>query len=89
MHVLIATDEALDPGLVTPFAAGLAGLDVTVEVREGEDPAVVIIEEARSRGADVMCLGAKGRGVFEGLLGSTGTKLARRAPYPVLLMRSE
>ncbi len=74
-----------------PLVAALrdAGLDVTVEVREGEDPAVEIISEIRRSDVDVVCVGAKGRGIFEGLLGSTGTKLARRAPCPVLVMRSE
>lgn len=66
-----------------------AGLEVAVEVREGEDPAVEIIEEIRRLDIDVVCVGAKGRGIFDGFLGSTGTKLARRAPCPVLVMRSE
>jgi nucleotide-binding universal stress UspA family protein len=74
-----------------PLASALraAGLKTEVIVREGEDPAVIIIDEIKSGDVDVVCLGATGQGIFEGLLGSTGTKLARRAPCPVLVMRSK
>ncbi|MGZ8784831.1 MAG: universal stress protein [Acidimicrobiia bacterium] len=37
--------------------------------------------------ADVLVIGTHGRGRFEGLLGSTGTKLARLAPCTVILVR--
>lgn len=71
------------------LAAALAGSGTEVEVaaREGEDPAAIIVEEAERLGADAVVVGAHGRGAFEALLGSTGTKLARRAPCPVLIMR--
>ena len=38
--------------------------------------------------ADVVVIGSHGSGVFQGLLGSTGTKIVRRSPRPVLLIRS-
>jgi nucleotide-binding universal stress UspA family protein len=74
-----------------PLAASLreAGLDVEVKAVEGEDAAGAIIAAVREVGADVLCVGSHGRGFFEGLLGSTGTKLARRSPCPVLVLRSE
>jgi nucleotide-binding universal stress UspA family protein len=74
-----------------PLATALseAGLRVDVRAVEGEDAAGAIIGAARELNADVLCVGSHGRGFFDGLLGSTGTKLARRSPCPVLLLRSE
>jgi len=73
----------------TPVAAALrdAGADVSVIAREGEDAASGIIATTRELGADVVVLGSHGSGLFEGLLGSTGTKLVRRSPCPVLVLR--
>ena len=36
---------------------------------------------------DVVVVGAKGKNAFQGLLGSTGAKLVRRSPVPVLVLR--
>jgi nucleotide-binding universal stress UspA family protein len=66
-------------------SAGAPGVDMLA--REGEDPAAVIVETAERLAADVVVVGATGKGAFEVLLGSTGTKLARRAPCPVLIIR--
>jgi len=63
------------------------GIKADVHVREGE-AASGIIAAATEFGADVVCVGSHGRGVFEGLLGATSTKLARRCPTPVLIIRS-
>lgn len=68
---------------------GATGLDVAVIAREGEDAAGEIIGVIGEIGADALVVGSHGRGFFDGLLGSTGTKLARRAPCPVLVLRSE
>jgi nucleotide-binding universal stress UspA family protein len=38
---------------------------------------------------DAIVVGAHGSSIFEGLLGSTGTKSARCSPCPVLMMRTE
>jgi len=72
------------------LASELDRLDLEVEViaREGEDPASSIVAHATELGVDVMVLGSHGSGLFEGLLGSVGTKLARRAPCPVLVLRT-
>lgn len=56
-------------------------------VREGEDPADDIIALAKELGADVIVVGSHGHGAFQGLLGSTGAKLVRRSPCPVLVIR--
>ncbi|MCB2222950.1 MAG: universal stress protein [Actinobacteria bacterium] len=66
-----------------------AGADVAVEAREGEDPAGAILAAVGQLEPDVMVVGSHGSGLFEGLLGSTGTKLARRSPCPVLVLRKE
>jgi len=64
------------------------GIAAEVSVVESEDPAKAIIAAIDELQADVVCVGSHGRGLFEGLLGSTGTKVARRSPKPVLVMRS-
>jgi nucleotide-binding universal stress UspA family protein len=71
-----------------PLATALteAGATVTVEVREGE-AAPEIVDAATGHDADVICIGSHGRGLFDGFLGSTSTKLARRSPVPVLIIR--
>lgn len=63
-----------------------AGLTPDVIVREGE-AASGIVAGATDIGADVICIGSHGKGLFEGLLGSVSTKLARRSPTPVLIIR--
>lgn len=63
-----------------------AGLTPDVIVREGE-AASGIVAGATDIGADVICIGSHGKGLFEGLLGSVSTKLARRSPMPVLIIR--
>ncbi len=63
-----------------------AGVKPEVLVREGE-AAGGITAAATELAADVVCVGSHGKGLFEGLLGSTSTKLARRCPAPVLIIR--
>lgn len=68
------------------FAA--AGIEVTTVVREGEEAASTILEEARRRDVDVIVVGSTGKGVIEQfMLGSTSQKLVRRSPVPVLVLR--
>jgi nucleotide-binding universal stress UspA family protein len=64
-----------------------AGLGVAVDVREGEDAAATVLDALAELGPDIVLAGATGRGLFQGLLGSTSTKLMRHAPCPVLLIR--
>lgn len=64
-----------------------AGMDAEVEILDGENGAKLILDFLRARKADLVVLGAKGQGLFEGMIGSTGTKVARHAPCSVLLIR--
>lgn len=57
-------------------------------VLEGENAANAILEHLASDDVGALIIGSHGQGVFQGLLGSTGTKLVRRAPAPVVLIRS-
>ncbi|MBT8217647.1 MAG: universal stress protein, partial [Acidimicrobiia bacterium] len=72
-----------------PLVAALqeAGVTVEVEILEGENGAQLILDYLRAKKTDLIVLGTKGRGLFEGMLGSTGTKVARHAPCSVLLIR--
>ena len=64
-----------------------AGMEVTVEIIDGENAPRIILEYLRANKADLVVMGAKGHGRFEGMIGSTGTKVARHAPCSVLLIR--
>lgn len=63
------------------------GITPVVIARESDTPATTILEMVAEIDADVLVIGTHGRGRFEGLLGSTGTKLARLAPCTVILVR--
>jgi nucleotide-binding universal stress UspA family protein len=63
------------------------GIEPTIDIREGESPASDILKAIDDLGADVVCIGSHGQGLFEGLLGSVGTKLTRLAPVPLVLIR--
>ncbi len=64
------------------------GVAPETRVVESENVAATIIEQIEALDADVVVIGSHGSGVFQGLLGSTGTKIVRRSPRPVLLIRS-
>lgn len=68
---------------------GLAreGLTVETVAREG-DPAMVIVEEAQSRGADLIAMGTHGHGALRHLLlGSTAERVVQHATCPVMTVR--
>ena len=65
-----------------------AGMNVEVEILEGENGAKLILDWLRETKADLVVMGTRGRGLFEGMLGSTGSKIARLAPCSVLLIRN-
>jgi len=46
-----------------------------------------ILSTIRERDSDLVVIGSHGHGRFEGLLGSTGTKLVRHSPASVLVLR--
>lgn len=65
--------------------------DVTtrIHIARGEDPVTVICRTAAELGADVICIGTRGRSAFAtALLGSVATGVAERAGRPVLLVRA-
>ena len=75
--------------LCRPIAEAIRAQGGTAEslAREGEEIEDDIMDLADELGADVIVVGAKGRNAFQGLLGSTGAKLVRRSPVPVLVLR--
>jgi nucleotide-binding universal stress UspA family protein len=72
-----ATKQALQSRGITP----------NVVARESDAPASAVLELIAELDADLLIIGTHGRGRFEGLLGSTGTKLARLAPCSLILVR--
>jgi len=56
-------------------------------VLEGDDVEDEILSLRESLDADVVIVGSHGHGAFQGLLGSTGAKLVRRARVPILVVR--
>ena len=48
-----------------------------------------VLAAIKARNAELLVVGSHGRGRFEGLLGSTGTKLVRLAPINVFVIREE
>lgn len=54
------------------------------------DPAESIVEVAQAEGADVIVVGSHGRGAIgRALIGSVSDQVVRRAPCPVLVVRSK
>lgn len=70
-----------------PLQEALAqvGVNATVKAVEGEEAVEIIL--AACKDIDLLVVGTHGTGRFDGLLGATSTKLARRAPCSVLLIR--
>lgn len=65
-----------------------AGVSATSAVKEGP-AARGILDTAEALDVDLIVVGSHGAGLFEGLLGSTGTKVTRLANRPVLLLRTD
>jgi nucleotide-binding universal stress UspA family protein len=89
VHTFRRTDrlagEELLEGAATRARQAVPGLDVST-VHNGGDPADVLLKQASD--ADVVVLGARGRGDFSSvLLGSTSLKVAMHAPCPVVVIR--
>jgi nucleotide-binding universal stress UspA family protein len=64
------------------------GIKADARVVESENVATTIIDHLVGLDAEVVVIGSHGQGLFQGLLGSVGTKIVRRSPRPVLLIRS-
>lgn len=77
--------EAAVPLREMASAAGaVLGSPVQVRIEQGHAPAE-IVRVAREGGFDLLVLGTRGR--HHALFGSTGDKVARSAPCPVLVVR--
>lgn len=78
--------EEVERRLLDTAAREVGATDVQAEVLVGH-AAARLSEKARPQ--DLLVLGSRGRGGFEGLLlGSTSTQVAQHAPCPVLIVRS-
>jgi nucleotide-binding universal stress UspA family protein len=64
-----------------------SGVTVHIEPCEGQ-PAEAIINVAAVRNCDLIVIGSRGLGTFQGLLlGSVSDRVVRHAPCPVLIVR--
>jgi nucleotide-binding universal stress UspA family protein len=68
-------------------ALDTAGASHEVVGIEGENAARSVLDWIDDNAADFLLIGPHGLGRFEGVLGSTSTKLARLAPCSVVLVR--
>lgn len=74
--------------LVDSMVEGLDGPDVTGVAVESSHPADTLVE--RSKGADLLVVGSRGRGGFKSLmLGSVSQQCAQHAECPVVIIRSK
>jgi len=76
--------EIVEPLVEAIQATGAAATSI---VREGDDVEADIMDLAGEIDADIIVIGSHGHNAFQGLLGSTGAKLVRRSPVPVLVVR--
>jgi nucleotide-binding universal stress UspA family protein len=72
------------------LVTALADRDIQVDpvAVESENTVDEILRFAGEGAYDVICIGTHGQGRFDGLLGSTSTKIIRRATCAVLTIRS-
>lgn len=61
-----------------------------VAIKEGDDVAEVVLEQAKSNAADLILMGSRGEGLLAGLLfGSVVQEIIRKARVPVFLVPVE
>lgn len=75
-----------------PVVDALAAVDVPANstwATSDNRTARSIITRIKSHDAGLLVIGSHGHGRFEGLLGSTGTKLVRLSPVAVLVVKDE
>lgn len=72
-----------------PENAQARGIQTLIEIAEHERPAVAICQAAERFGADLICIGSRGRsGLKKKFLGSVTEAVMRRSSRPVLVIRS-
>ena len=80
--------EAAARALADEVAAAV-NIKATLVVRWGSDPAAVVVEEARTRGIDVLVVGNVGmRGRREFLLGNVANRITHSAPCTVVVVNT-
>ena len=85
-RALAATAEAQTQPVIDALAA--KGIESKGLWRTTENKtARTIMTTMKELESDIVIIGSHGHGRFEGLLGSTGTKLVRHAPAAVLVLR--
>jgi len=85
--ICVTPDGSRPPWLALPTDCGR--LQVTIDVRRGDDPGHVIVVAARQRKADLLLLGWSGeRGSRRYLLGSTLDPVTRYAPCDIAVVRA-
>jgi len=83
-YVADQTAKRTDP---VKKALAAKGITPVVVARESDAPAATIVELVAEYDSELLIIGTHGRSRLEGLLGSTGTKLARLAPCSLILVR--
>ncbi len=82
----VQAQRHLDETLAAVGPEATAGVDVTTRIAQGH-PAEVLLNA--SEDADLLVVGSRGRGGFEGLLiGSVSHQVVHHAKVPVLVARS-
>lgn len=86
LQAITSTAESRTKPVISALARH--GITATWEYRTTEKHiARTVLQEVALRGSELLLIGSHGQGRFEGLLGSTGTKLVRRAGIDMLVIR--
>lgn len=87
LHALASTATARTQPVVDLLAS--RGIDAEGIWRTTENQtARTILQTIDQKECELLIIGSHGHGRFDGLLGSTGTKLVRQAPVDLLLIRN-
>lgn len=88
-HAKRKRDLAARLEALVPESALARGIQSRVEVVEHQHPAAAICQAAERSGAELICIGSRGRSdLKKKLLGSVTESVMRRSSRPVLLIRS-
>jgi nucleotide-binding universal stress UspA family protein len=87
MHALAKTATSR----TEPIAAALEARGIKAKktwITTENKTAKSVLMAVRQHDAELLIIGSHGHGRFDGLLGSTGTKLVRQSPVSVLILRN-
>jgi nucleotide-binding universal stress UspA family protein len=89
-HAKRKRDLAARLEALVPENAVARGIQSRVEVVEHQHPAAAICQAAERAGADLICIGSRGRsGIKKKLLGSVAEAVMKRSSQPVLVIRAQ